>query len=105
MKQNQDNFQSWLKEFKHHDIEQAHKEHKIALKQKYEVHTINWSYANHNKKDKDYDPNLPSPNYKQVHKNKYVFTLQQLIWFINSLQEIAENVIFIKPLVDEDEQD
>lgn len=87
-----------LIEFKHYPVSEAKKEYSEGLKRKYEVTTINWTYANNNKSDIDYDPEKPSPNFEEVHKTKYIFTLEEFIKFSNNIQEVAENIIDIKPL-------
>jgi hypothetical protein len=45
-----------------------------------------------------HDPKKPSPNEKEVHKNKYIFTLEELIKFTHNLYSVGENIIYIEPV-------
>jgi hypothetical protein len=50
-----------LKSFKHYPLVNANKEVKESRKDKYLITTINFSFANQDKNDIDYDKNKPSP--------------------------------------------
>lgn len=51
------------------------------------ITTINWTYANG-----DY-------NSKEVHKNTYKWTLEELIDFIRETKEVAEDIVAIEKWV------
>jgi hypothetical protein len=84
--------------FKHYSLDLAKKDFKNGGRKKYEVVTINWTYANNNPNDIDFDKNKPSPNYEEVHKNVYVMSLSRLIQFIRDTDDVAEDIISIKPI-------
>lgn len=85
--------------FEHYPLLKAENEKSEGLKDLYLVTTINFTFANQDKKAVDYEPNKPSPNYEEVHKNQYVMTIEQLFDFQSSLYEVAEEIIKIEPMV------
>lgn len=82
--------------FQHYPLALANKQFKNSGRKKYEVITINWTYANNNPNDIDYDKNKPSPNREEVHKNVYIMSLSRLIEFIRNTHDVAEDIISIK---------
>ena len=85
--------------FEHYPLLKAQNEISEGLKAQYLVTTINGTFANQDKEAVDYEPNKPSPNYEEVHKNQYVMTIEQLFDFQSSLYEVAEEIIKIEPIV------
>lgn len=84
--------------FQHYPLALADKKFKNGSRKKYEVVTINWTFANQNPNDIDFDKNKPSPNLEEVHKNVYTMSLTRLIKFIRDTDEVAEDIISIKPI-------
>lgn len=85
--------------FKHHPLKLAELEFDTSMKKMVLVTTINWTHANGNPTDVDYDPSKSSPDLNEVHKNEYLFTFEELIEFIRNTADVAEDVIafeFIK---------
>jgi len=85
--------------FQHYPLKNATKERREGLKEQYLVTTINYSFANQDKKAIDYEPSKPSPNRKEVHKNQYLMTIEQIFDFQIILDEVAEEIIKIEPIV------
>ena len=74
--------------YKHYPIVQAEKDYKAGRKRRYEVTTINWTFATiGGKKDRS-----------KVHHNTYLWTLGRLIDFIRETEDVAEDVISIEIL-------
>jgi hypothetical protein len=90
------NTEDKLEWFKHYPLKLARKEHSAAMKRMVQVTTINWTYANNDPTQIDFDPSKPSPNFKEVHKNQYLFTFEELIDFIRITDYVAEDVIEIE---------
>jgi hypothetical protein len=88
-----------LKSFKHYPLVNANKEEKESRKDKYLITTINFSFANQDKNDIDYDKNKPSPNFKEVHKNEYIMNLKQLFDFHETLDGVCEEIIKIEQII------
>jgi len=74
------------KKWKHYDILKAKEEAGKGMQKKYHVVTINWTYATEKGKQ----------NFNKVHKNDYLFTLEQLIKFIRDTALVAEDIILIE---------
>lgn len=91
-------FDKMLIEYKHFPFNKAKVVVNSSKKDLYEVITINWTFANNRKTDADYDPNKPSPNYAEVHKNTYHMTLSDIFKFKRNLSQVAEDIISIRPL-------
>ena len=73
--------------YRHYPLKLALKESKQGEKQRFRVTTINWTFATIRGKR----------HYEQVHKNEYSWTLRNLIKFIRKTEEVAEDVIAIRP--------
>ena len=79
-----DNYYEKYESYEHYPLVKANQDHKQALNKWFQVTTINWTYA--------------EGDQKMVHKNTYRWTLDELIDFIRTTEEVAEDVIDIEPL-------
>ena len=77
-----------LKRYRHYPIQKAELDFKAGMRKRYKITTLNWTYGTL-KGEKDYT---------KVHKNTYVWTLKYLVKFIRETEEVAEDVIEIKPI-------
>ena len=78
--------------YKHYPIELADSGCNKGQKQRYKVTTINWTFANQDKGKKS------KPDYTQVHKNEYIWTLRYLIKWTRETEDVAEDIISIESI-------
>jgi hypothetical protein len=81
-----------LRRYRHYNLDSAEAERKEGLGKKYRITTINWTFATER----------GQTNRQRVHKNEYVYTLRGLIQFIRGTQDVAEDIIAIEPLGNEE---
>ena len=81
-----------LKSYRHHPLTLADQEFDASHKKLYRVTTINWTFATIRGHGQDFT---------QVHRNIYHFTLEKLIDFIRATAEVAEDIVSIEPIHDE----
>lgn len=70
--------------YEHFSEKEANDLFASSNKEWYKVTTINWTYANGDR------------NSKEVHKNIYKWTLEELIDFIRETKEVAEDIVAIE---------
>jgi hypothetical protein len=78
--------------YKHYPIESADKDHDQSQAKRFKVTTINWTFATEN----------GLTDKSKVHKNEYDMSLSELIDFIRGTDEVAEDVISIEPMIDDE---
>lgn len=82
-----DDYWNLYESYKHYSTNKAEQEFEEAQGSWWRITTVNWTLAENNR--------------RQVHKNTYIWTLAELIDFIRTTKEVAEDIINIEPYNEE----